>query len=72
MLPKPIKPIPTPLFVVCDICRIRLPTTRIAQNKVTQFIRDHHVCDPEVGVRIVDLTVSNKAARYTNVRGVSE
>lgn len=62
------KPSYTPLSVVCDICRIRM-STRTTRSRLDQFIQDHHVCDPKVGVRVVSLKTAARAIWYTDVKG---
>ena len=71
MLPKIPKPSLTPLAVVCDICRIRM-STKTTRSRIDQFIQDHHVCDPKVGVRVVSLKTAARAFLYTDVKGDSE
>lgn len=51
------------LVVVCDMCRIKMSANSIDAE---QFVRDHHVCDPDKGIRIVS-TYAEKVIGYLDV-----
>ena len=71
------------LDIVCDICQIKMYAVNIVGNyfgrrkydkkhrdRVLQFIKDHHGCDPIKGVRII--RNDTKFSFYTNVEGDTE
>jgi len=64
------------LDIVCDICQIKMHFGRRKnkkyQDKIFQFIQDHHVCDPDKGVRILNLDKATKYSFYTDVEGDTE
>lgn len=51
------------LVVVCDMCRIKMSAN---SKDALQFITDHHVCDPDIGIRIVS-TYAEKVISYLDV-----
>jgi hypothetical protein len=62
------------LDIVCDICQIKMHAIKVSDSAVSeieksilQFMRDHHTCDPDVGVRIVNLRRAAKGRSYLDV-----